>query len=943
MPHLIWTWSALDSKHIGEDFIISSIDIVYKLVPRLPLRISVPLRSRTKHVCFLKHFKIDHKCPTEIDCVQVLPRTVSRTGSGAEINIVRPQVHDRGSGDVAMDEGQGADKGVSVKKYLVKTLRPEDDDKALSPYNYSSIVMNRIYPKRPSRRFHIHQEGSKEPIGGVVDQRDQFTGRLEDPRLHLKIQEFTSTNWRHQWDLNSIYQSSRMTGPVIRGDLDEQEGTPPLTKEQIERYCERKDVEDVDLKKPFKEALRTPLSHRIIEFVDGTTDLKDHLNRFASAANSDEWPMSVWCRMFQQTLDGSARGWFERLLERSINEWYELREAFAVRYSVRKACFKEPHEITKIVRRENESLMTFKERWTVETMEEMMVRLDDFVRSEEAFSRTELPKGEAFKHSRRKFLSAIRRDDRPHRNHYGGGARRNEKRNNHRRRDNYDLYRGRDNRAPYPPPRGDYQGRVHLVFTLDALTKPPKEILVTKTQLRLPPLRPMLNPSKEAEVEGYLVRWVYVDEGASVEVMFERCFKNLSPTIMARLRYTQTDLVGFVGEVNKPLRKIKLEHNHRVISNESIKGYTLYYPLNDEVSTQKGIATLVMWSVIILEFCWKEKKQMIEEKPIKEEKEKGGEYEGDDMKIFVWEPADIKGVPQRIITHSLNVNASIEPICQKQRIFAPEKSEAVAREVVEWVKAGIVWPVGYPTWISNPVLVKKCDGAWRMCIDFKNLNSACPKDYYPFPNIDFSDCDEFRAYVDDMNITKENKDKYRWTAEVEEAFQQMKKLILNLPSLTTPLPNDVVLLIERKRKQCPIHHVSQTLNEAERNYALMEKLALSLHHMTRRLRRYFEAHSVKVITDQPVNQMLRKIKASANVIPPDHVDDLPVVEPNQPDDVPVISEPVLVDEDKDPEEKEFEEEEEDMDIDDEEDENEPELTFPNEETGATLTPAATCF
>ncbi|GJX94440.1 putative reverse transcriptase domain-containing protein [Tanacetum coccineum] len=48
----------------------------------------------------------------------------------------------------------------------------------------------------------------------------------------------------------------------------------------------------------------------------------------------------------------------------------------------------------------------------------------------------------------------------------------------------------------------------------------------------------------------------------------------------------------------------------------------------------------------------------------------------------------------------------------------------------------------------------------------------------------------------------------------------------------------------------------------------------------------------------------------ANVIPPDHVDDLPVVEPNQPDVVPVIPEPVLVDEDEDPKEEEFEEEEE---------------------------------
>nr|GEZ22807.1 hypothetical protein [Tanacetum cinerariifolium] len=45
-----------------------------------------------------------------------------------------------------------------------------------------------------------------------------------------------------------------------------------------------------------------------------------------------------------------------------------------------------------------------------------------------------------------------------------------------------------------------------------------------------------------------------------------------------------------------------------------------------------------------------------------------------------------------------------------------------------------------------------------------------------------------------------------------------------------------------------------------------------------------------------------------NVIPPDRVDDLPVVEPNQPDVVPVIPKHLLVDEDEDPEEEEFEEE-----------------------------------
>nr|GEZ50824.1 reverse transcriptase domain-containing protein [Tanacetum cinerariifolium] len=154
-------------------------------------------------------------------------------------------------------------------------------------------------------------------------------------------------------------------GGGSEGTDDRDETPPPLTKEQIEGHVsalksliKRKEVMDEDLGKPFKEARRTPLTRRIIEFAgleskmptniklyDGTTDPEDHLSRFASAANSGEWPMPVWCRMFQQTLDGSARGW----------------------YSVRRACFKEPYETTKIVRKANVSLTTFKERWMVET------------------------------------------------------------------------------------------------------------------------------------------------------------------------------------------------------------------------------------------------------------------------------------------------------------------------------------------------------------------------------------------------------------------------------------------------------------------------------------------------------------------------------------------------------------------------------------------------
>ena len=63
----------------------------------------------------------------------------------------------------------------------------------------------------------------------------------------------------------------------------------------------------------------------------------------------------------------------------------------------------------------------------------------------------------------------------------------------------------------------------------------------------------------EAEVEGYTVRRVYVDQGASVEVMYEHCFLNLDPSIRKKLTYTNTPLIGFAGEAIKPLVKIELE------------------------------------------------------------------------------------------------------------------------------------------------------------------------------------------------------------------------------------------------------------------------------------------------------------------------------------------------------------------------------------------------
>ncbi|GJS46444.1 reverse transcriptase domain-containing protein [Tanacetum coccineum] len=62
----------------------------------------------------------------------------------------------------------------------------------------------------------------------------------------------------------------------------------------------------------------------------------------------------------------------------------------------------------------------------------------------------------------------------------------------------------------------------------------------------------------EAEVEGYLVRRVFVDHSAMVQVMFEHCFDNLPQLVRARLTQTHTELVRFSREQLIPIGKIKL-------------------------------------------------------------------------------------------------------------------------------------------------------------------------------------------------------------------------------------------------------------------------------------------------------------------------------------------------------------------------------------------------
>lgn len=120
---------------------------------------------------------------------------------------------------------------------------------------------------------------------------------------------------------------------------------------------------------------------------------------------------------------------------------------------------------------------------------------------------------------------------------------------------------------------------------------------------------------------------------------------------------------------------------------------------------------------------------------------------------------------------------------------------------------------------------------------------------------------------------------FKWTEEANEAFTQMKQYIVNLPNLTAPQKGEVllvylsvcneavgaVLMVERERKQLPVYFVSKVLQGAELNYNPLEKLALAILFTSRRLGRYFQAHRIRVITNQPLKQILGRPEMAGRI------------------------------------------------------------------------------
>lgn len=120
-----------------------------------------------------------------------------------------------------------------------------------------------------------------------------------------------------------------------------------------------------------------------------------------------------------------------------------------------------------------------------------------------------------------------------------------------------------------------------------------------------------------------------------------------------------------------------------------------------------------------------------------------------------------------------------------------------------------------------------------------------------------------------FKVLKRPKD-FLWTAECQTAFDQLKEYLASPPLLSKPQEGEMlylylavsptavsaVLVREEAKLQKPVYYISRVLRDAETRYTKAEKIAFALLTATRRLRPYFQAHSVTLLTDQPLRQIL---------------------------------------------------------------------------------------
>ena len=104
--------------------------------------------------------------------------------------------------------------------------------------------------------------------------------------------------------------------------------------------------------------------------------------------------------------------------------------------------------------------------------------------------------------------------------------------------------------------------------------------------------------------------------------------------------------------------------------------------------------------------------------------------------VFAWSYDEMPGIDPSIVEHEIPTYPGAKPVHQRLHPVHPRKAAAIKAEVEKLLKAGFIYPIPLTDWVSNIVPVTKKQGTIRACVDYRDINRACPKDNFSTPFID---------------------------------------------------------------------------------------------------------------------------------------------------------------------------------------------------------------
>ena len=178
---------------------------------------------------------------------------------------------------------------------------------------------------------------------------------------------------------------------------------------------------------------------------------------------------------------------------------------------------------------------------------------------------------------------------------------------------------------------------------------------------------------------------------------------------------------------------------------------------------------------------------------------------------IAWSIEDLKGISPSICMHKILLEENARPTVEHKRRLNPVMKEVVRKEVLKWLNAGFIYAISDSPWVSPVHVVPKKGGftiirndrneliptrtvtGWRVCIDYRKLNTATRKDNFPLPFIDqmldrlagnhhFCFLDGYSGY-NQIAIAPEDQEKTPFTCPYGTfAFRRMPFGLCNAPA-----------------------------------------------------------------------------------------------------------------------------------------------------------------